>query len=436
MFKKTNLLLDATILANAFSTSNSDRTGVFFSVYEICMRLIQSDAFRVFIYCAPGRESDLRKALDSFHVLDKVILPSCMRTENLSRMEKLKERVRQRRRQKKRLSRIWYQLRLSAFRLSERFNRFRSWDEKYELIDVFLSPFHGIPERIKQAKHIRKFLILYDTTPISLPEIEKPNMVWFQEIQKSLDPSYTYFAISEYTKNDFLRYFPQLRADRIHVTPLAAAPHFYHCTDTRKIHDVQRKYAIPFGTKYLFSLCTLQPRKNLVFAVKGFSAFIKKYQIDDLYFVLGGGHWDAFIDVLKSEINLLDHIKYKIIRTGYIADEDLAPLYAGAFASVYPSLYEGFGLPILEAMQCGCPVICSNTTSMPEVIGDAGIQIDPRSQDDLVDAYHRMYFDKDFRRSCIRKGLERATLFSWDKCAQQITKELLNESYSSGLYHG
>ena len=93
-------------------------------------------------------------------------------------------------------------------------------------------------------------------------------------------------------------------------------------------------------------------------------------------------------------------------------------------------------MPILEAMQCGCPVICSNTTSMPEVIGDAGIQIDPRSQDDLVDAYHRMYFDKDFRRSCIRKGLERATLFSWDKCVQQITKELLNESYSSGLYHG
>lgn len=436
MFQKTNLLLDATILANAFSTANSDRTGVFFSVYEICMRLIQSSDFRVFIYCTPGREADLKKALYSFNVLDKVILPSRMQTERFDRMERLKDHIRKRRQQKKSLSRMWGQLRLSTLRFIERLDRYRSWDEKYEMIDVFLSPFHGIPTRIKQAKHIRKFLILYDTTPISLPEIEKPNMHWFNEIQKSLDPSYTYFAISEYTKKDFLHYFPQLKAERIHVTPLAAAPHFYHCTDDRQIRATQNKYGIPFGTKYLFSLCTLQPRKNLVFAVKGFAAFIKKYQIDDLYFVLGGGHWDAFIDILKSEIESLDSIKYKIIRTGYIADEDLAPLYTGAFASVYPSLYEGFGLPILEAMQCGCPVICSNTTSMPEVIGDAGIQINPRSQDELIDAYHKMYFDKEFRKSCIQKGLDRSSLFSWDKCVQQIKKELLDESHSSRIYNG
>ena len=189
MFKKINLLLDATVLSNAFSTANSDRTGVFFSVYEICMRLIQSNAFRVFIYCAPGRESDLKKALDYFHVLDKVILPTCMQTGKLERMERLKDHVRKRRAQNRYFSRVWCQLRLSAIRLLNRLDRYRSWDETYQVIDVFLSPFHGIPKRIKQAKHIRKCLILYDTTPISLPEIEKPKdkprirlSHWFRKI--------------------------------------------------------------------------------------------------------------------------------------------------------------------------------------------------------------------------------------------------------------
>ena len=134
-------------------------------------------------------------------------------------------------------------------------------------------------------------------------------------------------------------------------------------------------------------------------------------------FVLGGGHWHKFLPMLEKEIADLGDLKEKILKIGYVDDVDLAPLYSGAKMFVYPSLYEGFGLPVLEAMQCGCPVITSNVSSIPEVIGDAGIQIDPKNDDELIQAYEKMYFDEEFAKECTRRGLERAKLFSWEKCA-------------------
>ena len=94
--------------------------------------------------------------------------------------------------------------------------------------------------------------------------------------------------------------------------------------------------------------------------------------------------------------------------------------YSNALCFIYPSLYEGFGLPVLEAMQCGCPVITSNSSSLPEVIGDCGIQINPKSNEELVAAYKKMYFDDIFRQTCIQKGIERSKQFSWEKCALNI----------------
>ena len=101
-------------------------------------------------------------------------------------------------------------------------------------------------------------------------------------------------------------------------------------------------------------------------------------------------------------------------------DEDLPSLYSNALMFIYPSLYEGFGLPVLEAMKCGCPVITSNVSSLPEVIGSAGIQIDPNSDEELIKAYEKMYYDTFFRELCIEKGLIRAKKFSWRKCTSEI----------------
>jgi glycosyltransferase involved in cell wall biosynthesis len=110
--------------------------------------------------------------------------------------------------------------------------------------------------------------------------------------------------------------------------------------------------------------------------------------------------------------------KSRLIFTGFVAEEDLAALYSGAVAFVFPSLYEGFGLPALEAMACGTPVITSSTTSLPEVVGDAALLVDPMDPDALRDAMSTILSDHSLRADLRRKGLRRATEFSWTRCAE------------------
>jgi glycosyltransferase involved in cell wall biosynthesis len=209
---------------------------------------------------------------------------------------------------------------------------------------------------------------------------------------------------------------------------LAAGDNFYHEKDKNKIKQVCKKYNIPTDKKYVFSLCTLEPRKNLIRSVKTFIEFIKKNKINDMVFVLGGAHWDEFIGKLESEIKDLGKYKNKIIRAGYIDDEDLAALYSGAEFFVYTSQYEGFGLPPLEAMQCGTPVITSNNSSLPEVVGDAGIMIDWDSDEQHIAAYEKYYFDEKYREKMAKKGLTRSRQFSWkntvDVMINQMKKDI------------
>ena len=222
-----------------------------------------------------------------------------------------------------------------------------------------------------------------------------------------------YFTNSEHTKSDLLKYFPFIKETHIKTTLLGANENFYPTAEKSLI-----------GSKYVFSLCTLGKRKNLIFAIENFFTFIEKHSINDLKMVLGGGIWKNFEKELN--ISLKKYDKSKIILTGYIEEEELKKYYSNALCFIYPSLYEGFGLPVLEAMQCGCPVITSNVSSLPEVIGDAGIQIDPKSNEDLISAYEKIYFDENFRKECSVKGLDRSKQFSWNKCANEIIEFIIN----------
>ncbi len=123
-------------------------------------------------------------------------------------------------------------------------------------------------------------------------------------------------------------------------------------------------------------------------------------------------------------------LKNHVIFAGYIPDHDLSAIYSGALAFVYPSLYEGFGLPPLEAMQCGTPVITSNTSSLPEVVGDAGLMINPTNRDDLCQAMLNLINNSKLRNQLSQKGIDRATQFSWSKCATETIKvyETANKS--------
>jgi glycosyltransferase involved in cell wall biosynthesis len=278
--------------------------------------------------------------------------------------------------------------------------------------DIYHSPFYPIPSDTNYTK-IKVFQTVYDLIGILFPnyfQFKKDTLLC--RIMDSIKPDTFVLCISEATKNDLLNYSKIVDKNKVFVVPLAASDNFYHCTDRAKIASVRNKYNIPPNSLYVLSVSTLEPRKNIDLTIKAFVRILQEENINDLYLVLTGTKgWDY--GKIFSEIKNSPAYKDKIILTNYVPDEDLAPLYTGALAFVYPSFYEGFGLPPLEAMQCGTPVITSNTSSLPEVVGDAGIMIDPTDLDALCQAMLYVYLKPDIQKNMSIKSLARARHFSW-----------------------
>jgi len=198
---------------------------------------------------------------------------------------------------------------------------------------------------------------------------------------------------------------------------LGVDKNIFYNAEKDKIEITKLKYNIK--GKYLLSVSTLEPRKNLITLLKAFSMLIKKYP--EYLLVLTGriGWGNDNYEKLIKQLN----IEKNVIFTGYIPDEDLAPLYSGAEVFVYPSLYEGFGLPILEAMQCKTAVITSNTSSMPEVGGDACIYVNnPRDENELLEKIIFLIENENIREELREKGIKRGSHFSWEKTAQELIK--------------
>ena len=311
--------------------------------------------------------------------------------------------------------------------LHGRFYRSKALKRQIDYFDIYFSPGYLAPGIVRDNKKVKRFTLIYDTIPLLFPNLS-PFMKyfgysWTKTLVDHLDSDDYCFSISKQSKKDFLAYCPDLIHEQILVTPLAASENFYCCTDVNKLKAVKEKYHIPSNKKYIFSLCTLEPRKNLLMSVRSFIKFVITNEIDDLVFVIGGGSHDRFVGILEKEIRSFEKYQDKIIKVGYVDDEDLAPLYSNSEFFVYPSLYEGFGLPPLEAMQCGCPVITSNTSSLPEVVGDAGIMVDPNSEEEITAAMKKLYFDEALRKNLSEKGLARAQKFSWEKSVGLMVDE-------------
>ena len=277
--------------------------------------------------------------------------------------------------------------------------------------DIYFSPFQAPSEEILNSKSLKRFRMIHDIIPIlETGKIPTNRRLWSYRIYNTINKDDFYVTNSECTRKDVLKYF-DIKEENIKTTLLGADTTF-----TPPLNSLPHGAEKP--TKYIFSLCTLGKRKNLIFAIKNFFKFINKNKIDDLKLVLAGGVWEKFKKELTDTIGDFDQSKIEVL--GYVKDEDLPNLYSNALMFIYPSLYEGFGLPVLEAMKCGCPVITSNVSSLPEVIGQAGIQINPENDEELIKAYEKMYYDSFFRELCIERGLIRAKNFSWEKCASEL----------------
>jgi len=293
--------------------------------------------------------------------------------------------------------------------------------------DIFFSPHFGFPEVIINNKKIIKFIILYDTTPVLFPMyFDQSIMAFYNSIISTLDKSTYCLCISLSTKNDFIKFFGNnLSVEKMFVTYISTAFNMQPYYNKNNFNVISKKYNLPeLNNKlnYFFSLGTIEPRKNHMHIIKCFINFVTKNNIDDLYLIIVGQIWENFKDEFYNFFNSIsDKIKSKIIILGYVeSDEDINSLLSNSLAFVYLSQYEGFGMPPLEAMQAGTPVITSNNSSIPEVVGDAGIMIDYDSEVQCIKAFEDIYFNENLRVLYIKKGLERTKMFSWENTANKI----------------
>lgn len=434
---KLNILFDATTIFNNFYVKKSSRSGIFFVAYNILKEMLMLSDINIELYC-----DNYNSIICGGVLKEDPLLKNCKMANIYNRWELLLCKLKYLRYKNRRMNdpksktifmiikRIliktcFYSLKL-IFTLLGLIDK---GDNKLlEKFDVYFSPVFKPPVFIVKNNKIKEYTIIYDTIPLVFPEFYpgmKKKNYFYRQFINSINKNAYYFAISQNTKKDFIKYVPQIDGEKITTTLLAASENFYRCENNKKNIEVRKKYKIPQEKKYILSLCSLEPRKNLIFAIKNFIKFIKANKINNLVFVLGGGHWDEFIEKLNKEINDLGEYKDKIIKAGYIDDEDLASLYSHAEMFVYPSIYEGFGLPPLEAMQCGCPVITSNVTSIPEVIGNAGIMIDPNNDDGLINAYEEIYFNESLKKELSQKGMQKAKEFSWKKCVDIMVNEMI-----------
>lgn len=285
--------------------------------------------------------------------------------------------------------------------------------------EIYHTPYFPIDEKLRNYSNLKKVVTVHDLIPIIYPNFNSDTEL-LKKVVKSAEELGFIICVSENTKKDLLKYAPQIDPNKVFVSLLAASKDFfYKCDDGKKFSEVQKKYNIP--NKYFLSLSTLEPRKNIDHVIRSFVKMITEKKIDDLSLVLVGNRgWD--FDNIFQEYENTKGLKDKIIITGRIPDEDLASIYSHANSFYYMSFYEGFGLPPLEAMQCGTAVVVSNTSSLPEVVGNAGVLLDPTDQGQLVETMWKIYDNDEYRQDLGRKAIERSKNFSWEKTVAEHLK--------------
>ena len=256
------------------------------------------------------------------------------------------------------------------------------------------------------VRDIFKILTVHDLRTLTIGDSQ-----WAQNIDhymKALRLADICVVVSQCTKKDLIQHF-NLDEKKIKVVYLGADER-YKPALKEQVNEIRSRFQIHLP--YFLSVGSV-PRKNIEGVIRGFAGF--RYR-SDYQLVLNCKNDIEKYTRLGEEL----HIKDQIVFVNNVSDDDLIALYSGCHCFVFPSLYEGFGLPILEAMNCGAPVITSNTSACPEVAGDAAILVDPRNIEEISDAMDQVCQNAHLRQSLVNKGFERARLFSWDKFAMRM----------------
>ena len=289
-------------------------------------------------------------------------------------------------------------------------------------LDAVIFPKNVIPFFVK----CRTFPVIHDLAYFE-PQLRAyqflDTMYMRTLIPQSVRRASAVFAVSESTKRDIVRH-TRCHPEKIVVTYEAADDAYHRVDNALHLKEIQQKYG-NLPEAFILYTGSLSPRKNIIRLLEAFGSICTK--IPHELVLTGSKSWkDTDVHRKISEPTLAGRVR----QLGYVEPEDMPALYTLASAYVYPSLYEGFGLPVLEAMQCGCPVVASNATSIPEVAGEAALLVDPSDTHAIANAIHRVLTDSSLRKTLVRLGFERAKMFSWDKCADTMLttiRQLVNQ---------
>jgi glycosyltransferase involved in cell wall biosynthesis len=258
----------------------------------------------------------------------------------------------------------------------------------------------------------RTILTVHDLSFVRAPETASPRLKRHLDrvVPRSVARADHILADSQATKDDLISLY-RTPAEKITVLYSGVEARFAPVRDERALRAVRARYGIG-AAPYVLSVGTVQPRKNYVRLIEAMCT------LPDHHLVIAGGRgWlEGPIHAAARHPGVCGRVHF----IGFAADADLPALYSAADVFAYPSLYEGFGLPILEAMACGVPVVAANTSSLPEVAGDAALLVDPTSTDELAGALCRVLTDRALRAELCRRGFAQARRFSWDAAADQL----------------
>lgn len=302
------------------------------------------------------------------------------------------------------LWKLWYDIKIPALL------------KKYKA-DVFVScdGFCSLNTRVPQC------MVLHDLSFIHFPKFNKRSHVFFYKkyTPAFLEKARRIATVSDFSKKDILAHYNKIPDSKIDIVYSGVKEIFAPVDGYKKMH-IKEKYTS--GKEFFIYVGAIHPRKNLENLLKAFSVFKKRQQSGMKLLLAGRPAWkyEPFLEKLKT-------YKYRndVVMTGYLEDLELNSLLGSAYAMLYPSLFEGFGVPVLEAMKCDVPVITSANSSMQEIAGDAALYFDPTDFNDIADKMMLLYKDEVLRKKMIQKGKERNGQFSWEKTADLVWQCIL-----------
>jgi glycosyltransferase involved in cell wall biosynthesis len=292
-------------------------------------------------------------------------------------------------------------------------------------VDIFHVPYFA-PPLLPRTPTI---VTIHDVIPLRLPSYRAGASVkaYTQLVSRAAHSAAMIITVSQHAKQDIMNAL-KLPAQRIRVTYEAAGEEYRPVTDPAVLATARTRYSL--GKRYILYLGGLDQRKNVPQLVRAFAHLYARINDPKLQLLVAGNpdkqSGPLFPDPrpVAADLGMTGQIIYR-----FIEEEDKPAIYSGASLFVFPSIYEGFGLTPLEAMSCGTPVVCSNLTSLPEVVGDAALCINPDSLEELVDAMYRVLTDSTLAADLRTRSLKRAAQFSWEKTATE-TLSVYEETFS------